>query len=210
LGSISTWGGAGGGNPGLLSALARAEGVEVLVHPAVRVAGAPVSSSAVRVALATGEVEKAAGLLGRHYSLAGPVQTGAGRGRGLGFPTANVALPPGQAIPAPGVYLGSVLRSGEAVARLPVGGGLPAMANIGRAPTFAESGVAGPLRLEAHVLEGGPPSYGEVVRVFFQRRRRPERRFAGRDDLVAQLQRDQAAARAYFGLAPGRPGPAET
>jgi riboflavin kinase/FMN adenylyltransferase len=84
------------------------------------------------------------------------------------------------------------------------------MANIGRAPTFAERDAAAPLRLEAHVLEGLPPAYGDVVRVFFQRRLRPERRFGGRDDLVAQLRRDQAAARAYFGLAPVRSGPAET
>ena len=205
-----TFGRAGRGNPGLLGALARAEGVEMLVHPAVRVAGEPVSSSAVRGALATGDVEKAAGLLGRQYSLAGPVEKGAGRGRGLGFPTANVALPPGQAIPAPGVYFCSVLPSGEAVPRLPAGGGFPAMANLGRAPTFAESDAAAPLRLEAHVLEDPPPAYGDVVRVFFQRWLRPERRFGGRDDLVAQLRRDQAAARAYFGLAPGRSGPAET
>lgn len=195
-----SFGRGGKGTPSLLQELCRADGIDVWVHPAVRLDGEAVSSTAVRAALVAGNVERAGLLLGRPFSLAGRVETGAGRGRRLGFPTANVALPGELACPAPGVYVCSVASSAEAALNPPVSQALPAVANIGVCPTFTASTGSPPLRLEAHVLAGAPPTYGDEVRVLFHQRLRPEMRFAGPTELAAQIAADRAKARAYFGL----------
>lgn len=192
-----TFGSGGTGGPALLETLGRKRGIEVVVHPAVRLAGAVVSSSSVRKALASGDVEAAGLLLGRAHSLAGPVVHGAGRGTGLGFPTANVAFPRDNATPAPGVYVCSVSRGGEFIRQ--ANRAQPAVANLGTSPTFTGPADCPASRLEVHVLEGAPPDYGDVIRVYFLRRLRPERRFGAPDDLVTQINRDRAAALAYFG-----------
>lgn len=208
-----TFGRGGVGTPMLLRELGREFGFEVMVHPAVRVRGEVVSSSAVRACLERGDVERAGILLGRPYSLVGPVERGAGRGRRLGFPTANVALPMDRARPGPGVYVCSVTSHPDAAATMtpPVrstdrpGEGvevLPAVADLGTCPTFAtEARQLGP-RLEVHVLRGEAPSYGDRLRVFFHRRLREERRFDGPDSLRAQVARDREAAARFFGLEP--------
>lgn len=192
-----TFGRGGSGGPALLEALGRSQGLFVVVHPAVRLDGEVVSSSAIREALRAGDVERAGLGLGRPHSLAGPVEPGAGRGRRLGFPTANVAFPAQKAAPASGVYVCAVSRGegfapGAAQAQ-------PAVANLGMSPTFAGAGAPSAPRLEAHVLDGQPPGYGEVVRVYFLKRLRAERRFDNPSELVAQIARDRAAALGYFG-----------
>jgi len=205
-----SFGRGGRGNPALLKELAGRAGVEVIVHPAVRVSGEVVSSSAVRKALADGNVEKAGFLLGRPHSLAGPVERGAGRGRKLGFPTANVDYPPEAAGPAPGVYVVAVQRGLDP--RPDLRDAQPGVANIGTCPTF--TGEAGPVtgkagRLEVHLLAPErPPAYGEPLRVFFLRRLRAERRFASPEELADQIRRDCDEAFVFFGMKAGATGPA--
>ncbi|EKP93635.1 bifunctional riboflavin kinase/FAD synthetase [Thermaerobacter subterraneus] len=157
--------------------------------PPVRVGAQLVSSSWVRSLLEMGQVEIAATALGRLYSVAGRVVRGEGRGAGLGFPTANLELAPGLALPAAGVYAVWV--------RTP-GGLEPGVANLGRRPTFG----GGALRLEVHLLDGARDLYGQVLRVGFARRLREERRFSGPEELARQIARDVAAAREALGTPP--------
>ncbi len=181
------------GNADLLQALAPRHGFWLEVLPPVSVDGLVVSSRMIRALLAEGRVEEAQRFLGRPYCLEGEVKAGAGRGRDLGFPTANVALPE----PAPladGVYAGRLLVRGAFQ---------DAMLNLGRAPTFGP----GERRLEVHVPGWSEPLYGERVTVFFLRRLRDERRFASAEALVAQLTRDRGAAEAAWEAAHGLPWP---
>ncbi len=168
------------GNVALLEALASQWGFQLEVVPAVRVGGLAVSSRRIRKLLAEGNVEAAQQLLGRPYVLEGDVQPGAGRGRALEFPTANLRvdsrLPLGD-----GVYAGRVLVRGEFQ---------DAMMNLGSAPTFGSE----TRRLEIHMPGWTEALYGERLVAFFLRRLRAEARFAGPEALVAQLARDREAA----------------
>jgi riboflavin kinase/FMN adenylyltransferase len=146
----------------------------------------PVSSTAVRRALAGGEVEVAARLLGRAHQVRGRVVQGDQRGRLLGFPTANVEVPNQIALPADGVYAGFYER--------PDGRRHLCAINLGRRPTFYEH--ADHSLLEAHLIDFADDLYGEHARVDFVAFLRSERKFAGIDALVAQLRQDIEAARA--------------
>ena len=142
--------------------------------------GTTVSSSRIREAVATGDMRRAAALLGRPFHLAGPVVQGDQRGRLLGFPTANVARV-GELIPPPGVY---AARVGEHAA----------VVNIGVRPTFDGRR----LTIEAHLLDFDGDLYGHHLRVGFVERIRGERRFSGPEALKAQIDQDIAAARALL------------
>jgi riboflavin kinase/FMN adenylyltransferase len=107
--------------------LGSALGFEVRVRSPVIVDGEPVSSSAIRGALAAGEARRAARMLGRPYSLSGVVAKGDGRGRSLGIPTANIRIPQGRLLPADGVYAGTAAIEG---------GRYPAVTNVGLRPTY--------------------------------------------------------------------------
>jgi riboflavin kinase/FMN adenylyltransferase len=157
------------------------------VHPvpAVHVDGEVVSSSLVRSLLAAGDVEKAARLLGRRYTLAGSVISGAKRGRTIGIPTANVQAPAKRLVPATGVYV-TWAWLGERR--------LPSVTNIGLRPTF-EDGTPAPV-VEAHVLDyAGDEFYGQRLKLEFVSRLRGEQKFAGVDELVKQIHADIAQAR---------------
>ena len=146
----------------------------------------PVSSTAVRRALAGGQVETAASMLGRPYEVRGTVVTGDQRGRLLGFPTANVEIPIQICLPADGVYAGRYLR--------PDGSSHPCAINLGRRPTFYEH--ADHSLLEAHLLDFEGDLYRERARVQFGAFLRSERKFDGVDALVVQLKHDIEHARA--------------
>lgn len=179
------------GDPGLLAALAGARGVPVAAVEPVALAGEVCSSTAIRAALADGRVARAAELLGYPYEIGGVVRPGDRRGRTIGFPTANVhPLGRRPVLPGIGVY---AVRAG--LRRGGSGGTawLPAVANLGRRPTF--DGAGGVL-LEVHLLEGGRDLYGQRVRVAFLERLRGEEKFAGLDALKAQIARDCERARA--------------
>lgn len=141
----------------------------------------PVSSTRVRRLIATGHVEEVADLLGRPHALDGVVERGDGRGQGLGFPTANVAVADGTAVPEQGVYAG---RAGL------VGTTSAAAINIGTSPTFAGSESRG-VRVEAFLLDhDGSDLYDQPIRIEFVKRLRREERFDSVDALVKQMHRD--------------------
>lgn len=161
-------------------------GFGVTVVPEIEVGGRPVSSTRVRATLREGGVERAAEMLGRPYSLRGVVVQGMGRGRSLGFPTANLA-PPSAAklIPRQGIYavrasLRSEIRNG--------------LLHLGPRPTFPGS----PPSLELYLLDFEREIYGETVRVEFLSRLRDVRPFDSAAALVAQMRRDREAAIRYF------------
>jgi riboflavin kinase/FMN adenylyltransferase len=169
------------GTPDLLTRVAAPAGVRVHVVAPLRIDGVPVSSTSIRDALRQGDVRRAGSLLGRPYALRGVVERGATRGRTLGFPTANVAAPPGLPL-ADGVYAARVDWDGESA---------PAVVNVGVRPTFD-----GKTRLvEAHLLDVSPDLYGRGVTLAFLDRIRGEERFASVEALRARIAEDVAAAR---------------
>jgi riboflavin kinase/FMN adenylyltransferase len=148
----------------------------------------PLSSTAIRRAMAGGEVELAARMLGRPFEARGIVVKGDQRGRLLGFPTANVEVPNSVCLPADGVYAGWYLR--------PDGIVHPCAINLGRRPTFYEH--ADHSLLEAHLLDFDGDLYGERARVEFTNFLRSERKFEGIEALVAQLKHDVEHAREFL------------
>jgi riboflavin kinase/FMN adenylyltransferase len=143
-----------------------------------------VSSTRIRHALAAGDLELAARLLGRPYSLSGRVSYGDGRGRLLGFPTANLALRPGVALA--GVHAVTVRGAAERE--------LAGIANLGRRPTVGGEHV----RLEVHLLNFAGDLYGRRLEVSFLHKLRDERRFDSLEKLTAQIRADRDQALAYF------------
>ena len=145
----------------------------------------PISSTAIRRALAGGQVETAARLLGRPFEIRGEVVRGDQRGRTIGFPTANIQVPPTMCMPADGVYAGHFVDE-RGQTRL-------CAVNLGRRPTFIEHSDHS--LLEAHLLDYSGDLYGQRVRVTFERFLRSERKFDGLESLRAQLADDIASAR---------------
>jgi riboflavin kinase/FMN adenylyltransferase len=142
------------------------------------------SSTYVRQSLAEGDVASAAAALGRPHRVEGPVVEGDKRGRQLGYPTANLDLPPGTAVPADGVYAGWLTRAD--------GSRLPAAISIGTNPTFGGTSR----RVEAYVLDRDDLElYGEHVAVDFLARLRETVRFDGIEPLLAQMALDVEQAR---------------
>jgi riboflavin kinase/FMN adenylyltransferase len=168
---------------------APALGMEVDVVEPVQAAGRRVSSGLVREALTAGDMDRAAGLLGRRYSMRGRVVRGEQLGRTLGFPTANLQLARRQT-PMDGIFAVRV----RGVPQVPGGAGLAGVASLGTRPTV---GGTRPL-LEAHVFDFEGDLYGREIEVEFVARLREERRFASLDAMVAQMHEDAAAARAVL------------
>ncbi|WP_419917762.1 bifunctional riboflavin kinase/FAD synthetase [Candidatus Poriferisocius sp.] len=145
----------------------------------------PVSSTAVRRALAGGDVRTASAMLGRYHEIRGRVVMGDRRGMTIGFPTANIPVSMVMAWPADAVYAGWYTR--------PDGSRYMAAINIGRRPTFYEH--AQQSLLEAHLLDFDGDLYGEEARVEFVELLRSEHRFDGIESLVKQLRVDVALTR---------------
>jgi riboflavin kinase / FMN adenylyltransferase len=170
------------GDFGTLKAAGAEHGFEVADTPSCMLDGVRVSSTAVRAALAAGDLALAARLLGRHFAMSGRVLEGRRLGRTLGFPTLN--LRPGRrAIPVTGVF--AVLVRG--IADRP----LPAVANLGTRPTFNGTEAL----LEAHVFDFAGDVYGRRIRVEFVARLRDEQRFGDLESLTAQMRLDAERAR---------------
>jgi riboflavin kinase/FMN adenylyltransferase len=173
-------------------------GVRLRLVSPVAVSGLVCSSTKVREFVLEGRVEAANMLLGRPFDLDGEVVQGAGRGRKLGWPTANIRTT-NELLPAVGVY---AVRT----RLLPGGAPIAGAANLGLNPTFrpevALAGAAGQplLSLEVHLLDFSRDVYGQRVRVEFVHRLREERRFPGVDALKAQIAHDVEQARRLLGM----------
>jgi riboflavin kinase/FMN adenylyltransferase len=146
------------------------------------------SSTRIRNLLAEGDVAGAAALLGRPHEVRGTVERGDERGRQLGYPTANVAVPNEICLPADGIYAGTYVTE-QAVEH-------PAAISLGRRPTFYEHAEMS--LLEAHLLDFDGDLYGRPARVRFLERLRGEQRFESVDALVEQIGRDVEATRRLF------------
>lgn len=167
----------------------RGFGVTVL-EPVYAAGGQAVSSTAIRRAIAGGDLAKAAEGLGRPYAVMGKVIGGDKRGRLLGYPTLNLDTPPShKLLPPDGVYAVRV--------QTPIGA-FGGMLNLGARPTFGDASR----RIETHVFDASHDWYGAPVRLDFISRLRETRPFQGVDALVAQLGIDEARARSALGLAP--------
>jgi len=174
----------GQGRAGTPEALEKVAPVRLV--PLLELGGEAVKSSRIRALLQEGKVEEARHLLGRPYGAYGVVVAGEKLGRRIGFPTANLAVHPLKVLP-PGVY---------AVEAEGAFGRYKGVANVGTRPTLG----GGERRLEVHLLGFSGELYGEEMRVRFLKRIREERRFPSPEALAAQIARDVAEARAYFGL----------
>lgn len=184
------------GNVQLLTEMGSTLGFDVVGVTLERSEGESVSSSRIRRLLGAGDLDGAATLLGRRFDLDGMVIHGDDRGKSLGFPTANVALPPGLAHPPRGVYAGRARVGGDAT-MLPPEDGDPAprgwyraAVNIGVNPTFGGDPDVHPARVEAYLLDLDADIYGAELRVELWSRLRDEEKFDSADDLIAQMHED--------------------
>ncbi|MBW2734529.1 MAG: bifunctional riboflavin kinase/FAD synthetase [Deltaproteobacteria bacterium] len=172
-----------GGSIATLQGMGPSCGFEALgVDPVCDEGGVAISSSRVRQLVREGDMREAAKLMGRPFALEGTIETGAGRGRTIGFPTANLA-PNTRLLPARGVYAAWVAIEGQR---------REAVVNIGRAPTFVDNGA---MRVEIHVLDFSGDLVNSRMQIDFTRRMRDEQRFANVNELIAAIREDIAMAR---------------
>jgi len=178
------------GDAASMADLGAAHGMKVAAVPLLKDdhEGDVISSSKIRSRLAAGDLTTANNLLGRPHEVRGLVEHGDARGRTIGFPTANVAVPAAIALPSDGVYAGWYLG--------PDGVPWPSAVNIGRRPTFYDD--HGLLLVEAHLIDFDGDLYGQHARVRVTHRLRDEIRFSGIDALAEQLRADVQHARAVL------------
>ena len=172
-----------GGTPDVIARLAPS--LE-FTHVPVRYEGEPgaISSSQARNALAEGDLDRLSGILGRTHSVYGTVGRGDGRGRALGFATANVQTASWLVLPADGVYAGSALVDGDPML-------YPALISVGTRPTFG----AGDRLFETNLVGFSGDIYGCRLRTFVRSWLRGQEAFGSEEELVAAMQRDREAAR---------------
>jgi len=176
------------GTPARLAEDGARLGFDVHVEPLLQGGGGTISSSRIRELLGAGSVEAAGELLGRPPWLEGAVVRGDGRGRELGYPTANLALVPRSPVPGIGIYAGT--------AHLP-GSTHPAAISVGYNVTFTDD--RSQVRVEAYLLEFDADIYGSPIRLDLTHRLRDELRFDSVDALLDQLGRDVEAVRSLEG-----------
>jgi len=166
-------------------------GYAVDVIETIVMEGGPISSSLIRERLAQGDMSQVNRMLGRRYTLSGPVEHGDARGHGMGIPTANLVPWEQRLLPASGVYA-TWAHIGDTR--------IPAVTNIGTRPTFENSPVRP--RIEAHLLDFSGDLYDQPMRLEFLDFIRPERRFPSPQELLAQIGRDVQTAREVFSRDP--------
>jgi riboflavin kinase/FMN adenylyltransferase len=174
------------GTIGVVRQMGEELGFRVEVAPLLAEDDEKVGSSSIRQALSEGDVKRVARLLGRPFSLRGPIVTGDRRGRTLGFPTANIAIGLDRALPAYGIYVTrAYLRENS----------YESCSSIGIRPTFD---IEPRPTVEAFILDFDEEVYGEELRIDLLERLRGELRFESVEELVAQMHGDIERTRAYF------------
>jgi riboflavin kinase / FMN adenylyltransferase len=186
VGANFTFGHKRSGNVELLRRLGAELKFTVHGQAAVALDGKAVSSTRIRQAISTGNLDAASQMLGRAYSLVGPVVTGDQVGRKLGFPTANLDVV-GLVLPPSGVYVAQAKTSGTLHR---------AVVNIGSRPTLQSPQPQ--LRVEAHLLEFSGDLYGKTLKLIFVEKLRDEKKFPSLEDLRDQIARDISKAQSKF------------
>ena len=159
-----------------------ARGLDMVPVPNELDGGERVSSTRIRTAIAAGDLEEADRLLGAPYTVRGPVSFGAGRGHDLGYPPANIAVPPGKLLPPDGVYRITGRHDGR---------DYPGLVSIGTNPTFYGAART----VEAWLLDFNGGLYGEELALRDFRFVRAQQRFASVEELIAQMQLDAATVK---------------
>jgi len=175
-----------GGDIALFQRLGVEYGYEMHAVTGQKQGGQIISSTRIRQLIGVGKLNEAARLLGRPVSISGPVVKGSGRGKGLGFPTANIAYE-SDILPPQGVYALRVLLGKKVFS---------AVANLGMRPTFDKQ--VSKLYLEVHIFDFSKNIYGKHVQVEFLKKIRNEKKFSSPQSLIQQIQKDEASARKYF------------
>jgi riboflavin kinase/FMN adenylyltransferase len=174
----------GAGDVRLLEERGKQDGFKVEIVPPVEVAGQMVSSTAIRGAVASGDVAGAIPFLGRPFSLTGEIRPGAGRGRTILFPTLNLA-PEQELLPKLGVYATESVVGGKHY---------PSVTNVGTRPTFNGSGIT----VESHLFGFSEALVSGAMEVCFHTRIRDEQKFSGVDALRTQIAADIETAKKFF------------
>ncbi len=172
------------GNTEVLARLGEEADYTLHIAPLVEVGGEPVSSTRIREAIMVGDMETATALLGRYPTVPGTVVPGSKRGRAMGYPTANLAIPPNQALPADGIYAGWATwhSTGEV---------LPSVISVGTRPTFEDDARL----VEVYIIDYDADLYGEKLTAHFAKHLRPQVRFEGMEPLIKQMDQDTAESR---------------
>jgi riboflavin kinase/FMN adenylyltransferase len=182
------------GDRAYLEGVGRARGFDVVEVPFLTGSEGKLSSTLLRRAISEGRMEAAAEIMGRPYALEGPVGSGAGRGRSLGYPTANLELHPQKLLPAAGIYLSNNEIDENS---------LPGLTYIGSAGTFGP----GPTRVEVHLIDQQASLRGRPLKTLLISRLRADQVFGSAEDLVKAMDDDLARARRYWAEAgTSRPG----
>lgn len=168
-----------------MDTLAKKFGFRYRVLSKQKISGKVISSSRVRELILAGDVKAACRLLGRDYSFKGEVVTGEGKGRILGFPTANICAG-GHIIPGNGVYAARVCVNNKKY---------PAAVNIGTKPTVSSTGE---LTIEAHILNFKKNIVGKTIEIFFLDKLRGEKKFSSKEDLIEAIARDIEYIKKYY------------
>lgn len=153
-------------------------GYQINVIPPVNINGQIVSSSIIRQFISMGEMESAAKLLGRLFTIKGTVIRGMQRGRIFGFPTANLIMPEEIIEPASGVYTGAIEINNKSYYTV---------VNVGKRPTFGD--LTEDL-IEAHIIDYSGDLYGKIIEISFLKKIRDEKKFNSIEELKAQIQQD--------------------
>jgi riboflavin kinase/FMN adenylyltransferase len=186
VGANFTFGHLAAGNVDVLADLGAPQDMSVEAMGLFTIDGRRVSSTSIREALSEGDLAWPERALGRRYVVEGQVVPGAGRGRDLGFPTANLRTPPALLLPGRGVYACTATFDGRTH---------PAAVNVGINPTFGEE----PLHVEAYLLDLDEDLRGKILEVDFHQRLRDELRFEGAEELARQMADDVDRTRALIG-----------
>lgn len=174
------------GDVNFLREVGARKGFEVVEYEPFLCDGSIISSTAIRKALNDGDVVHAHALLGRAHEVRGVVVMGDGRGRELGFPTANIHVPSEILVPKDGVYGGEYVLPDGSVKRTAI--------SVGTRPQFYEDGIC---LVEAYVLDFDGDLYGQHATVRFVHRVRGQEKFSGIDELIHQIARDVESVRKY-------------
>lgn len=180
------------GNVDFLRTQGQQKGFDLNITDVVSSQGQAISSTAIRKALEAGDVAQARTLLGRSYSVTGPVVHGAKRGRQIGYPTANIEVWDQQVIPANGIYASWVYLNNER---------FMAATSLGVRPTFNGQDIT----VEPYILDFDREIYGEQLTVTFEKRLRDEQKFDSLDALIQQIGADVDESRAYLELQQSNP-----